>query len=224
MRLFPVEILVPPIEVARTFLDLCRDGDIGHNLLISLRRLALGYIGGALSGIAFGFGLALSPPMLSYCGMLFQMLRQIPVIALVPVFMVLFGIEEAFKISMVAVATFFPVALNTFDGARGVPVRLMDVASVLCFNRRTLLRRVIVPSSMPAIVTGLRLSLSRAWLILVAAELIASTDGIGYLIDWGRQLFQIDVVFVGVLLAGSIGFAFDALLRLAERRTLAWRS
>lgn len=220
--LFPPSILVPPQTVVATFIELCESGDITTNLLASLRRLALGYVSGAIAGIAFGMLLGLVPKANQYLGMIFNMLRQIPVIALAPLLMLVFGIQETFKIVMIAVATFFPVALNTLDGSRGVSVAYLELASALCLRWWMLIRRVIVPASLPAIVTGLRVALSRAWLILVAAELFASSEGVGYLIDWGRQLFQLDIVMVGVLLAGLIGLVLDIALRRIERRLSRW--
>lgn len=222
--LFPPSILVPPRTVVATFIELCESGDITTNLIASLRRLALGYVSGAIAGIAFGLLLGLVPKASQYLGMIFNMLRQIPVIALAPLLMLVFGIQETFKIVMIAVATFFPVALNTLDGTRGVPVAYLEVASALCLRWWMLIRRVILPASLPAIVTGLRVALSRAWLILVAAELFASSEGVGYLIDWGRQLFQLDIVMVGVLLAGLIGLVLDITLRRIERRLSRWNS
>ena len=222
--LFPPSILVPPRTVVLTFIELCQSGDITTNLIASLRRLALGYISGAVAGIAFGLLLGLVPKANQYLGMIFNMLRQIPVIALAPLLMLIFGIQETFKVVMIAVATFFPVALNTFDGTRNVPSAYLEVASALCLRWWMLIRRVILPAALPAIVTGLRVSLSRAWLILVAAELFASSEGVGYLIDWGRQLFQLDIVMVGVLLAGLIGLALDISLRRIERRLSHWNS
>lgn len=222
--LFPPSILVPPQTVVSTFIELCQSGDIATNLAVSLKRLALGYISGAVAGIAFGLFLGLVPTANRYLGMIFNMLRQIPVITLAPLLMLVFGIQETFKVIMIAVATFFPVALNTLDGTRAVPAAYLEVASALCFRWWMLIRRVILPAALPAIVTGLRGALSRAWLILVAAELFASSEGIGYLIDWGRQLFQLDIVMVGVLLAGLIGLLLDIVLRRIEQHLTRWNA
>lgn len=222
--LFVETILVPPDKVFATFIELCESGDISANLWISLFRLATGFTIGTLLGLAFGLLLGLVPSAERYFGMIFHMLRQIPVIAMVPLLMLIFGIQESFKIAMIAIATFFPMALNAYDGTRAVPVRYREVAAVLCFSRRSLIRRVILPAALPAIMTGIRLSLSRAWIILVAAELLASSSGMGHLMEWGRKLFQLDIVLASVLAAGIIGLGLDVSVQLCERYFSRWKA
>jgi sulfonate transport system permease protein len=222
-RLFPAQILVPPYQTFLTFIELLEDGQIAADLKASGFRLALGYGGGSLLGLMFGIWVGLSPTAERYTGLVFQAFRQVPTIALVPLFILLFGIEEAFKVAMIAFASFFPVALNTIDGIHDVPAPYREVAAVFRFGNVSVIRRIILPAALPSIVTGLRLGLGRSWLILVAAEILASTVGIGHLINWGRQLFQIDVVLVGVVIAGVIGFFLDALLKSVETRLSHWR-
>lgn len=222
-HLFPPQILVSPKQVYLTFLDLLDDGDIAAALKASGVRLLLGYGIGSFLGVVFGIWVGLFPTAERYTGLVFHSLRQIPTIALVPLFILFFGIEETFKVVMIGFAAFFPVALNTIDGIHDVPASYREVASVFRFSSLSVIRRVILPSALPSIVTGLRLALSRAWLILVAAEILASSAGVGHLINWGRQLFQIDVVMVGVVIAGMIGFSLDSLLKALETRLTLWK-
>lgn len=222
-HLFPHQILVPPYQVLLTFIDLVRDGDMLLALKVSSLRLVAGYGGGSLLGILFGVWVGLSRTAEQYTGLVFHSLRQVPTIALVPLFILLFGVGETFKIVMIAFAAFFPVALNTIDGIHDVPTGYREVAAIFRFGNLSVIRRVILPAALPSVVTGLRLALSRSWLILVAAEILSSTAGIGYLINWGRQLFQIDVVMVGVVVAGAIGFLLDSLLKVFEARLSFWK-
>ena len=218
LGLFPAAILVPPETVLSTFLELARSGEIQDALAASARRVLLGFAFGGAVGLTFGVAIGLSHRFESYVGWLFETVRQIPSIAWAPLLIMIFGIQETFKIVLIAKAAFFPVALNTFDGVRGVPRQYREVAEIYGLSYASLLRRVIFPAALPSIVTGLRLGLSRSWMVLVAAELFASSVGIGHMMDWGRQLFQIDIVMVGIVVIGLIGFALDKGLRYGESR------
>jgi sulfonate transport system permease protein len=223
-QFFPAEILVPPKVVFLTFIDLIQDGELVPDLEASAVRLILGFGIGTGLGLFYGLWVGLVPAVERYTGLVFHIFRQIPTIALVPLFILFFGIEETFKIAMIAFAAFFPVALNTLDGIRNVPRQYREVAEIFRFNSFSVIRRVVLPGALPSIVTGFRLALSRSWLILVAAELFASSVGVGHLMDWGRQLFQIDVVMVGVVIAGVVGFALDSGLRTVESRFSVWKA
>ena len=222
-HLFSAAILVPPGRVWHSFVVLAQNGQLARNLEASGLRVLIGFSAGAASGLAFGALLGLFPLFERYVGMVFHMVRQIPSIAWVPLLMIVFGIQETFKIVLIAKAAFFPIALGTLDGVRNVPASYRDVARVFRFGRASLIRKLVLPAALPAIVTGLRLGLSRAWMMLVAAELFASSVGIGHMMDWGRQLFHIDIVMVGVVLVALIGFIFDRALRAAEAHFSRWR-
>jgi sulfonate transport system permease protein len=224
LQLFPPEILVPPHQVFATFVELLQDGELTTDLWASAQRLALGFFAGSFLGLVFGLVLGLFPIAERFSGLVFHILRQVPTVALVPLFILLLGIQETFKIVMIGFAAFFPVALNTIDGIRDVPRPFREVAAVLRFDTWSMVRRVMLPGALPSIVTGLRLALSRSWMMLVAGELFASNAGIGHLMDWGRQLFQIDVVMVGVVITGIVGFALDGVLKSVERRFSLWKA
>jgi sulfonate transport system permease protein len=133
------------------------------------------------------------------------------------------GIDEPFKIAIVALAPFFPVALATFDGIRGVPKAWFDVARVYRTRLPDLIGRILIPATIPAVLTGMRVALTRAWVVLVAAELLAADSGIGQMMEMGRQMFRIDVVLAGVVVSGLIGFALDRGAKAIERRATRWK-
>lgn len=222
--LFPAQVLVPPSEVVATFRDLIATRELQAHLGESLFRLAIGFAAGAAAGLIFGIALALSKMMERLFGPLFQAVRQVPVIAFIPMLILIFGIEDLFKIVIVAKAAFFPVALATSDSIKGIPRRYFDVAAVYRLPLLPLVTRIVIPATVPPVLTGLRISLSRSWMVLVAAELLAADSGIGQMMEMGRQMFRIDVVMVGVLVTGLIGFALDRSLKLLERRLGRWRT
>jgi len=222
--LFPVNLLVPPQEVWRSFNELLASGELQEHLAGSLSRLALGFVFGTLGGLAFGTALALSKTVEAYCAPLFHCLRQIPSIALIPMFVLLFGVDETFKVVIVAKTAFFPVALATCEGVRAIPRSHFEVAAVYRLSWPALVGRIALPAALPAIVTGIRVALTRAWVVLVACELLAADSGLGQMIEMGRQMLRIDVVMVGVVLTGVIGFTLDYALRRVERRFTTWQS
>ncbi|KEY87906.1 ABC transporter permease [Pseudomonas capeferrum] len=222
--LFPANLLIPPLEVWHSFTDLLATGELQEHLTGSLSRLALGFVVGALAGLAFGTALALSKTVEAYCAPLFHTLRQIPSIALIPMFVLLFGVDETFKIVIVAKTAFFPVALATCEGVRAIPRSHFEVAAVYRLRWTTLVGLIALPAAVPAIVTGVRVALTRAWVVLVACELLAADSGMGQMIEMGRQMLRIDVVMVGVVITGVIGFTLDFGLRRVERRFTRWQS
>lgn len=220
---FPPNVLVPPERVLAALLRLFHTGELQRNLAASGARALSGYAIGAALGLLLGGAMGLFRPVEAYLALTFHSLRQIPSIAWVPIFMLLFGIQEGFKLVLIAKAVLFPIALATFDGIRHAPAAQLEVGRLYGFGWRLRLQRIVLPAALPSIATGLRLGLSRAWMMLVAAELFASSVGIGHMMDRGRQLFQIDVVMAGVVITALIGFALDAGLRGLERRAMPWR-
>ncbi len=221
--IFPQQVLVSPGQVWQTFLDLLRDGELQDNVGISLLRLFSGFSAGAVLGVLFGALIALSPAAERYTAPLFQLLRQLPTVALIPIFILIFGVGETFKIFIVMKATFFVVALSAYDGIRNIPTGYFDVGRLYRLSARDRFHAILLPASLPALLTGLRIGLSRSWLVLVGAELLAAESGIGQMMEMSRQIFRMDVVMVGVILTGIIGFVLDRGLRLVEWRLTRWR-
>jgi sulfonate transport system permease protein len=219
----PPQILPPPAMVALTLADLIRSGELPDNLWISLWRVLAGFAAGGGAGLALGILMGLSPRARDYLYPSFRMVAQVPSIGWLPLLMMLVGIGEALKIILIAKAAFVPLALNTYKGLENVPTRFIDVARVYRFTRWQLLTKVVFPAALPQIWNGIRHSLTHAWLALVAVELLASSEGLGFMIVYGRQLYQLDVVLAAVVVVGAVGYVLDRLLALVELRLLRWR-
>lgn len=221
--LFPPQVLVPPSEVAATLARLWRDGELGGHLGTSLFRLVFGFLAGAAIGLSFGAAMALSKLFDALFAPIFQAIRQVPVLAFIPMLVLLLGIEERFKVVVVAVAVFFPVALATLDGVKGIPKSYFEVARLFRTPPLPFVLRILLPAAIPPVLTGLRLGLTRGWLVLVACELLAADSGIGQMMEMGRQMFRIDVVLAGVFVSGLVGFTLDRSVKLIERRFVRWK-
>lgn len=221
--LFSPQLLVSPGQVLQTAMDLAQDGELAGHVGISLMRLFSGFAAGAVLGIAFGAAIALSDTLERYTAPLFQLLRQLPTVALIPMFILIFGVGETFKIFIVMKATFFVVALATYDGIRNIPKGYFEVGRLYQLPAPTRFSAILFPAAVPALLTGIRIGLSRSWLVLVGAELLAAESGIGQMMEMSRQIFRMDVVMVGVILTGLIGFLLDRSLRALEWWLLRWR-
>jgi sulfonate transport system permease protein len=219
----PEQILPPPELVWETAVSMWQAGDITHHTAISLFRVLQGFALGAAAGLALGLAMGLSPTVEDYARPLFTAVAQIPALGWIPLLMLVVGIDEALKVLVIAKAAFVPVTLNTFSGVRAVPLAYVEVARVFRFDRGQLLRRVVLPAAVPPIFTGIRYGLTHAWLALVAVELLASSEGLGYLLVWGRQMFWLDTVIVAMAVIGVIGLVMDRLLAAVETRLQRWR-
>lgn len=221
---FAPQLLVPPQKVYDTFGTLAAGGDLQDNLLITLRRLATGFVWGSLLGIACGTLLAVNRTFSDYVRPLFDILRQVPTLTLIPILILLIGIDEPLKVVVVAKAVFFPVALATYGGVQGVPRDLVEMARHYGLGRAALLRDVLLPSAIPSLLTGIRIAIARSWLALVAVELLSADSGIGEMMEMARQMLRIDIVMVDVIAIGLIGFVLDQSIALVQRRVLRWQT
>lgn len=219
----PPQVLPAPGRVATTLAELVESGELWTHAVWSFNRVASGFLVGAGGGLLLGSAMALSPVVRDYTYPMFRAFATIPVVGWLPLLMLLVGIDEALKIILIAKAAFVPVTLNTFDGIRNVPVGYLEVARVYALSRPQLLAKVVLPAAFPSIWTGVRYGLTHAWLALIAVELLASSEGLGFLIVFGRQLYQLDVVFAAVVVVGLVGFALDRALAAIENRLLRWR-
>jgi len=220
----PEQLLVPPLQVLQAVDELWANGELQEHLKKSLGRLLLGFLTGASLGLVFGVLMGLFKSFEEFCAPFFNAIRQVPSIAFIPMLILIFGIEETFKIVIVAKAAFFPVALASYDSVKGLPKQYFEVAKVYQAPVWPLIRHVVIPATVPQVLTGLRLSLSRSWMVLVAAELMASDSGIGQMMEWGRQMFRMDIVVVGVFVTGIIGFSLDLGFKLLESRLIRWKA
>ncbi|MBV8503504.1 MAG: aliphatic sulfonate ABC transporter permease SsuC [Paucibacter sp.] len=215
-------VLPEPLAVLQAFDRLLRSGELWHHTLVSTGR--------ALGGLALGGGLGLLLGLLT--GSLriaetlldtsLQMLRNIPALALIPLVILWFGIDESAKIFLVAVGVFFPIYLNTFHGIRSVDAGLIEMARSYGLSGWQLYRQVILPGALPSILVGLRFALGLMWVLLIVAETISAQSGIGYLTMNAREFLQTDVVLVGIGLYALLGKAADVVARGLEHWWLQW--
>lgn len=215
------QILPAPELVWESARDLLRDGLVS-NLLISLERLAIGFVLGTLGGALLGALMGASVMADEIISPLFYAIAQVPPIALLPLLMVVLGIGEALKLVLIFKAVAIPVAIHTQAGVRAMPWRLREVAGVLRLSVWQRVRLLVLPAALPAFLTGVRQALAQGWLTLIAVELLASSEGIGYLMVYGRQMFQLDVVFVCIVTIGLTGFAIDQGVQWLDRWLVRW--
>jgi sulfonate transport system permease protein len=216
------QILPPPSLVRQSFHELWQNGDLTTNLTISLSRLSWGLLLGGGAGLLLGLAMGLSTSAKAYLYPSFEVVSQFPVVGWVPLLIVFAGIGEGLKISAISIAVVVPIAINTYKGIDNIPHALLEVASVCRFNRFQVVCRVVLPAASASIFNGIRQGIMQAWLSLVFVELLASSEGIGYLMVWGRQLLQLDIVIVGMLVIGTVGVALDQFLRWIEFRLQAF--
>jgi sulfonate transport system permease protein len=222
-ELIAAQILPAPAAVAETLLEQVKSGELFKNFAISLARVFGGFALGGLIGVVLGVAMGLSRKVEQYLFPLFNAISQVPVLGWLPLAMMVLGIGESLKIVIIAHATLVPIALNALKGIRNVPRAYIEVAQTFKFSHRQLLRKVVFPASVPAIFVGVRYGLTQAWLSLVTVELLASSEGLGFLIVWGRQLFQLDLVLAAIIVVGVVGLLLDKGLERLEARLLRWR-
>lgn len=217
-------ILPPPSLVWSSAVDLFSSGQIFQEVGVSLGRIAWGlFIGGTL-GIVTGILMARSPAVEAYIGPTIRVIWLVPALGWLPFLMLFLGVGETLKFVMIAKTCFMPLLVTSYEGTRALPQRYLEVAKVLELPRRTTLVKVIIPSILPSLFAGLRLSLSKGWQALVVVELIASSSGIGYLMNWGRKLFYLDIVIVTMVVIGVIGWLIDFAVVRIERRLTVWQT
>lgn len=214
-------LLPPPTEIVQTLSSLAEQGLPGH-IAASVARVFSGYAIGAVLAVAFGLFVGLSKHAEAFFEPTFQALRAIPSLAWVPLLLLWFGIDETPKITLIAIGAFFPIYLGLVSGIRNVDRKLIELGEMYGLSAASLARRIVLPAALPSLFTGLRNGLSLAWMFLVAAELIAATKGIGYLLTDGRETSRPDIVLAAILLLAILGKLTDGILKWLETRQLAW--
>jgi sulfonate transport system permease protein len=215
-------VIPAPSAVAAAAFRLTLSGELSRNLGVSaLRALAGLAVGG---GIGFLLGLlnGLSRFSFSATDTTVQMVRNVPHLALIPLVIVWFGIDEGAKLFIVALGVFFPIYVNTLHGVRSVDSQLVEMAGSYGFRGWPLFRRVILPGALPSIFVGLRFALGVMWLTLIFAETIAAQSGIGYMAMQAREFMQTDVIVLSILLYALLGKGADTFVKVLERRALTW--
>ena len=218
----PGRLLPPPTEVARTLVELAHNGLAAH-VLVSVLRVATGFALGAVLGVVVGSFVGLSRRAEALFDPSLQALRAIPSLAWVPLLLLWLGIDELPKVALIALGSFFPVYLNLVSSIHNVDRKWVEVGQMYGLSGASLVRRILLPASLPGLFTGLRAGLGLSWMFLVAAELIAATRGIGYLLSDGRETGRADIVVAAIVLLAVLGKISDGALKAVERRLLCWR-
>ncbi|MHA7685575.1 ABC transporter permease [Cupriavidus sp. PET2-C1] len=219
----PEQILPAPTLVWQSAVELWQDGELQKQLLVSLSRVGWSCLIGGSAGLLLGVAMGLSRSVRAYFYPTFEVVSQFPVIGWIPLLIIFVGIDEGLKISAISLAVVVPVTVNTYKGIANIPRAWLEVARVCGFSRTQVLRQVVLPAAAPSLFNGIRQGVMQAWLSLVFVELLASSEGIGYLMVWGRQLLQLDLVVVGMLAIGVVGVALDLSLCWVEARLQGWR-
>lgn len=216
-------LLPPPSQLARTFAELAGNGELFRHIGVSAARVGAGFALGVALALLLGAIVAQSHVVEQLIDPSLQGLRAVPSLAWVPLLLLWLGIDTAPKIALIAIGTFFPAYLSTVSGFKNVDRKLIEVGQQLKLSRVNLVRRIYLPAALPAIFTGIRTSAGLGWMFLVAAELIAATSGLGYLLTDGRETGRADLVLVSILTLAVLGKVTDSLLAFIEARWLDWR-
>jgi sulfonate transport system permease protein len=215
-------VLPAPSDVALAGWRLLWSGELGRNIWVSFWRAGIGFVIGGSIGFGFGLANGLSQLSSKLTDTTLQMVRNIPHLALIPLVILWFGIDESAKLFLVALGVFFPIYLNTLHGIRSVDPQLIEMGRIYGMNNRELFRRVIFPGALPSIFVGVRFALGIMWLTLIVAETIAASSGLGYMAMQAREFMQIDVVVLSILIYALLGKLADSAARVLERLTLSW--
>ncbi len=215
-------VLPEPWSVVTAFWRLLVSGELSHHVAVSGGRALLGLaIGGGL-GLVLGLVTGSFRSAETLLDTTFQMVRNIPALALIPLVILWFGIDETAKLFLVSIGVFFPIYLNTFHGIRSVDKGLIEMARSYGLQGWQLHLQVILPGALPSILVGLRFSLGLMWVLLIVAETVSAQAGIGYLTMNAREFLQTDVVLVGILLYAVLGKLADVAAKGLERWWLRW--
>ena len=221
--LAPETVMPRPTAVLKTAWDMTLTGELPAGMEVSFARALAGFAVGGGLGFAFGLANGLSRVSDRLTDTTFQMLRNVPHLALIPLVILWFGIGEGAKLFLVALGVFFPVYLNTLHGIRSVDPQLIEMGRSYGMTTRTLFRRVIFPSALPSIFVGLRFGLGIMWLTLIVAETIAAQSGLGYMAMQAREFMQTDIVVMAIVIYALLGKLADWVATLAERWCMPWR-
>lgn len=218
----PAYQMPAPSDIALTLTELAQ-GALGKHVLASVGRVLAGFVIGASLALVFAAWVGLSREAEAYLEPTFAGLRAIPSLAWVPLLLLWLGIDETSKVVLIAIGAFFPVYVNGVAAIRNIDRKLVEVGQMYGFSARRLTLRILLPAAMPGLFTGLRSGLSMAWMFLVAAELIAATKGLGYLLSDGRETSRPDIVLAAILALAVLGKLSDGVLAAVERRCVSWR-
>jgi len=217
----PIQLPTPG-RVATALFDLAASGELLEHMLISATRLVIALLVSIALAVPLGFFMGLNARANAYLDPLVELLRPISGIAWIPLALFIFGVGDVLPVFIMVYVAFFPLLLNTIAGVRNVDRKLVDAARTMGVGRAAMLRKVIVPAAFPTVMVGFRLAFAGAWAAIIAAELIGSPSGLGFAIEWYRQLLMSPKVFAFIAMIGLIGYLCDVGLRALQRRLTPW--
>ncbi len=224
---FPAFALPSPVAVWRAFVDIVREGYGGQSLLgdilISCFRIVIGFVGAVAIGVPVGLLMSRNKIVNDIIDPLLQFVRPVPPLAYIPLLVVWFGIGELPKAVLILVGTIPVIIIGTMSGVKSTPPLRIAVARTLGATNAQIFRRIVLPSALPEIFTAMRVGIGVAWTCLVAAELIAASSGLGWLVQFAGQALQVSVVIVGIVIIGVIGYAMELVIRKVENWVVPWR-
>ncbi len=226
-HVFPPIALPAPLAVWHALVRLLLNGYGGHSLFddiwISSARIAVGFVAAILIGVPIGLLMARNDVIFRMIDPFLQFARPVPPLAYIPLLVVWFGIGELPKVLLILFGTIPVIIIGTMSGVKATPPLRIAVAKTLGATERQIFRHVILPSALPEIFTAMRVGIGVAWTCLVAAELIAADQGLGWLVQYAGQALQVSIVIVGIIVIGILGYAMELVIRLIERRFVPWR-
>ncbi|WP_373684472.1 ABC transporter permease [Acinetobacter sp. YH12029] len=215
-------LLPAPSSLWQSFIELS-EGKLWQHIWTSTWRVFLGFFIGSGLALIFALLVGLNKQAEAFLEPTFSAIKSIPSLAWIPLLLLWLGIDESSKITLIAIGAFFPTYTNTVAAIQGVDRKLIEVAQVYRLKYFRQIREIILPAASPGILTGLRNSLSLAWMFMIAAELIAATQGIGYLLSDGRETSRPDIVIIAIILLALLGKITDSLMKYLEQYLLRWR-
>ncbi len=223
LGLIPALFLPSPAGIARALASLAISGELWSNLDVSLLRLAVGWTGGTLGGIALGLGVGLSTLLRSPGMAVVSALFPIPKIALVPLFIIWFGIGEGSKIATIAFGVFFPTVIGTAGAVDNLSRNLIRMGQSFGLSRAAIIAKIVLPGALPAILSNMRITAAIAIVLLVAAEMIGAQRGIGAFVLAEGNLYDMDGLLAGIVVLSLLGLAVSWVISRVERALLGWR-
>ena len=223
-QVFSAAILPSVSVVVESFINQLKTGQLIKDIVVSLSRVLKGFFFASLTGIVLGVIMGVSKNINRFFTFTLNSIRQIPMMAWMPMIILWFGIDELSKVVIISMGAFFPVLVNTISGITQVPKGYIEVGRMYKLSKWDLFRKIYFPSALPSIFVGLKLALGISWMIVVAAELIAASSGIGYRINDARSLMEPEVVLVGMFVIGFIGIIMDQILFRISKLVTPWTS
>lgn len=225
--IFPAFALPSPVAVWQAFVEIVHNGYGGQSLvsdvLISCFRIVIGFVGAIAIGVPVGLLMSRNKIVFDIIDPLLQFVRPVPPLAYIPLLVVWFGIGELPKAILILVGTIPVIIIGTMSGVKSTPPLRISVARTLGASNAQIFRRVVLPSALPEIFTAMRVGIGVAWTCLVAAELIAASSGLGWLVQFAGQALQVGIVIVGIVIIGLIGYAMELVIRKIENLVVPWR-